>query len=314
MKSATVEQKELTIVFHVRGYNKSRIAKQIGLSQNTVSSLINAWKKEKQPQQRRRPKLTAQRMFNVHRYFIENPLATYGQCIQRLRLPVSKSTVRNVLTKKRTSYYVDSCKTFQSLRNQFARLRFALKYQHWTGLDWLRVSFLGSRTVQQQTYFNGIISVGHGERQSSQNNVTNDQQSKVNLVVVVSHNGPNMLYSVSDNFQANHFEQLIKRKVAIGPFVLMNNNEIYSKDTKYLMMQCGSKILDFPPESRDLDIIEDIGSMLRRKINLNRQNVSTLTKDELLKLIDKCWREIPGDFIEKCILSMPGRLKEVIKN
>ncbi|KAG4077872.1 hypothetical protein HA402_013806 [Bradysia odoriphaga] len=314
MGRMTIDQKQLAIVFHLRGYKKSRIAKQIGFPRKIISSMINAWKKEKRRRQRRRPKLSAQQVLNVHNYFIKNPFGTYHRCIQSLELPVKKGAVRRVLTKRGLRYYTDSQEYFLEMQNRIKRLRFALKYQHWTGHDWLKVSFLGEYTVQQQAYFDGIISVKRqlDERRSSQKITTNEQKVQVNLVVVVSHNGPNILYAVSDNFQAKHFKQLIKRRVkdVIGSKLLsMDNTDLHSKATEYLT-QSGIKVLDFP---ENLDIIADVGTMLREKINLKRQVPTILTKDELLKIIDESWREIPDDFVKNCILSMPQRLKDVIK-
>ncbi|XP_037051868.1 uncharacterized protein LOC119085553 [Bradysia coprophila] len=315
MKRMTIDEKELAIVFHLRGYKKSRIAKQIGFPRNIISSMIKAWKKEKRRRQRRRPKLSAQQVLNVHNYFIKNPFGTYDRCIQRLELPVKKGTVRRVLTKRGVRYYTDSQEHFLEMQNRIKRSRFALKYQHWTGHDWLKVSFLGECTVQQQPYFSGIILVKRqlDERRSSQKITTNEQRVQVNLVVVASHNGPNILYAVSDNFQAKHFKQLIKRRVkdVIGSkFLSMDNTELHSKGIEYLT-QSGIKVLDFPS---DLDIVADVGTMLQRKINLKRQASTVSTRDELLKIIDESWREIPDGFVKNCILSMPQRLKDVIKN
>lgn len=91
---------------------------------------------------------------------------------------------------------------FLSLQNQIKRLKFAIRYRHWTN-EWLQVSFLDEKTVQ--TYANGRVAVKRkvNERYNADKIVVSESQNsknKVNLVGTVCFNGPNVIYSVSTNF------------------------------------------------------------------------------------------------------------------
>lgn len=137
-------QKQQAIQLHVRGFNNSQIGKQLKCHRSTISILVNDWRKTKfiniKPRRTRKRKLTAQQVYKVLRYFINSPFHTYAECIKDLKLLVSERTVGRVLAGNGVKNYVACSKQFLSLINQIKRLKFALKYQHWT-TEWLQVTF-----------------------------------------------------------------------------------------------------------------------------------------------------------------------------
>lgn len=144
---------------------------------------------------------------------------------------------------------------------------------------------------------------------------TFDIKLQVNLFGVISYNGPNTIYSVSTNLKSKEVMQLMRRKVVNGirdSIVLLDNASIHSQCMKYLVEQ-GILVLDFPPKSNDINIIENVWEELQKILNRKLRNFAVSTKDQLLQLIEESWKEIPSDFIRKCSLSMPRRLEEVIR-
>lgn len=267
---------------------------------------------------KRRLKLTAQQIYYVLNYFLKNPFHTYDQCIKKLKLDVSKRTIANILNRDGIYNRVACPKPFLSLQNQIKRLKFALGYQHWT-TEWLQVHFVDEKTIQ--TYPNGRVLVKRrtNERYNPDKLAVAEIQNsknKVNLVGLVSFNGPNIIYSVSTNLTGQEFLQLIRTKVkniVSDATVLMDNASIHKKGVKYLL-ECGVRVLvDFPPKSPDMNIIENVWGRLQKILNYKLRNINLSTKDQLLKLIEESWKEIPVDFIRKCILSMQYRLREVIR-
>ncbi len=130
----------------------------------------------------------------------------------------------------------------------------------------------------------------------------------------MSYNGPNKFQSVSTKFNGDQFTQLI-RKLADGfenMIMLLDNARIHTKGVKYLK-DIGITVMDFPPKSNDMNVIENVFAELQKFINKKLRAITISTKNQLLELIKKCWEEIPPDFIKKCVLSMPSRLNEVIR-
>lgn len=126
----------------VRGFKKSFIARQFRCHRVTISRIVNGWKRGQyitpKVRAQRRLKLTAQQVHNVLNYFVKNPFDTYNQCIQKLKLPVKYGSIARLLSRNGIRNYVASYKHFLSIQNQVKRLKFAIKYQHWTEADWAK--------------------------------------------------------------------------------------------------------------------------------------------------------------------------------
>ncbi len=69
-------------------------------------------------------------------------------------------------------------------------------------------------------------------------------------------------------------------------------------------------VADHPPQSPDLNPIENIWNYVKRKIH---ENHSCSTADELWHAFEIEWEQIPRDFFQKLIISMVTRMKEVKK-
>lgn len=125
-----------------------------------------------------------------------------------------------------------------------------------------------------------------------------------------------MLYSVSTNLKSDEFEQLIRLRVenvVRNTIVLMDNASIHSKGREYLIQTGVNVFGDFPPKSPDLNIIENVWGRLQKIMNFKLRHITISTKEQLLKLTEESWSEIPVCIIKNCISSLPERLNEVIK-
>lgn len=318
--SLTAEEKQSAILLHSKGFSNSFIARELNRSRKTIASLVSRWKKgifmSKKPKIQP-TKLTAQQVFKVLNYFINNPFKTHAQCIRELRLPVVRSTIHNILKKNGIGSYVAASKQFISMQNRIKRLRFAIKYQKWTS-EWLKVHFMDEKTVQ--TYSNGRVVVKRRarERYNASNIVSQEVQNtknKVNLFGVVSFDGPNVIYSVSKKFTAKQFTELATSElmdIVKDGTILIDNATIHGQGIQFLKSS-GIPVFDFPPKSNDMNLIENVWAELQKILNRKLRNITVSTKNQLLQLIEESWKEIPVSFIENCVLSMPNRLKKVIE-
>lgn len=320
MALITAEEKQFAILLHCKGFSNSFIAREMRRSRKSIVTLVSQWKKGifiRKKTKIQRTKLTAQQVFRVLNYFIDHPFNTHAQCIRDLRLPVVRSTIHNILKKNGIGSYVAASKQFLSMQNRIKRLRFALKYRKWTS-EWLKVHFLDEKTVQ--TYANGRVIVKRRacERYNANNIVSQEVQNtknKVNLLGVVSFDGPNIIFSVSTKFTAKQFTELARSElmeVVKDGTILIDNATIHGQGIQFLK-NSGVRVLDFPPKSNDMNLIENVWAELQKNLNRKLRNITVSTKDQLLQLIEESWKQIPVSFIENCVLSMPNRLKKVIE-
>lgn len=173
-----------------------------------------------------------------------------------------------------------------------------------------------------QTYPNGRVLVKRrvNQRYDPEKIVTNETQNtknKVNLVGIISCTDANMIYSVSTNLNGDEFKQLMERKIknmlTENSIVVMDRASIHTKGLKFLNESGIEVIEDFPPKSNDLNPIENIWAELQKRVNKKLRNITVSTKDQLLNIIEQSWTDIPFDVIRTAIMSMPLRLKEVIR-
>ena len=72
----------------------------------------------------------------------------------------------------------------------------------------------------------------------------------------------------------------------------------------------GIKSLNWPGNSPDLNPIENLWSLMKRKI----RETEPTTMNALKKTIEEVWfNKIYRDYVQNLYNSMPGRLQEVIK-
>src|SRR6202012_1341458 len=100
-------------------------------------------------------------------------------------------------------------KPFLSMLHRIKRLKFAIKHKDWTCQQWSNVVCMDEKTIQ--TYANGKVMVKRrkNERYDPDKLITPEIQNtknKVNLVGMVSHSGPNMIYSVPTKLNGKQFK------------------------------------------------------------------------------------------------------------
>ena len=109
---------------------------------------------------------------------------------------------------------------------------------------------------------------------------------------------------------SNYYVPFTHGKFEENSLLLHDNAPIHTaRKTTTFLEECGIEALDWPPNSPDLNIIENIWGMMARKVYEGCKRYST--KEELIDAIYTAWDEIDQEAIENCIKSMPKRLLKV---
>ncbi len=82
-----------------------------------------------------------------------------------------------------------------------------------------------------------------------------------------------------------------------------------AKGTKRWFNDHGVTVLDWPANSPDLNLIENLWGIVKRKMRDTRPN----NADELKAAIKETWASIPPQQCHKLITSMPRQIEAVIK-
>lgn len=94
-------------------------------------------------------------------------------------------------------------------------------------------------------------------------------------------------------------------------FILQQDNAPCHKarTISNFLKNVGVMALDWPPQSPDLNIIENVWSLLKRKrtVSLNK------TREETISEVTSLWKEISPEILQNLVDSVPRRLQKVIE-
>ncbi len=86
-----------------------------------------------------------------------------------------------------------------------------------------------------------------------------------------------------------------------------------SQYTKMTLLEMRIMVVVWPPNSPDLNPIENVWHWMKHWIELN-YDIQSLNTVHLRAAVLAAWRAVPEDFLESLARSMPKRLQEVIDN
>jgi transposase len=239
--------------------------------------------------------------------------------------PITSQTVRRVLKKNSFKAVTKKKKPMLTATHRKKRLEFAQKYREWTVDDWKRVIWSDESKINR---------IGSDGKQwvwklKGEGLIRREIQQTVkfgggNLMVwgCMGWNGIGQLVEVEGKMNANQYVDILEDHLLPSMenagfpmedliFQQDNDPKHTSNKAKKWMEDNEIHLLDWPPQSPDLNVIEHAWQHL--KIQLRKY--PTLPKGvwELWERIVKEWEEIKPEVCQNLIESMPRRLEAVIK-
>ena len=204
-------KKDFIVRMNARNYKKSTIAKLLNLHRSTVFKYLKRWS-ARQPldnkKRVRRPKLSAQKVYQVLNYVLDNPFTTYAEVVKEKKLDISPESVRKLCNGRGLKNYVASEKPFINLLHRIDRLKFAYKYKDLID-EWSSVFFADEKTIQAYRSGRVLVKRPRDERYEIKHLATKEVQTnaKVNLFGGISYNSICSVYSVSTAFNGDHLKR-----------------------------------------------------------------------------------------------------------
>ena len=126
------------------------------------------------------------------------------------------------------------------------------------------------------------------------------------------------VFRAGPNFNAAKYQQCLRENL-VGQYpqlarrVLMQDNATFHvvPELKRFFRQNGMKVMKFPPQSSDLNIIENVWGLADRKLSnfLLRNRINR--EEDLFDKVKELCEEIPIEMVNKLYDSMPNRIAEV---
>ena len=194
-------------------------------------------------------------------------------------------------------------------QNRIKRLAWVAKYSNWTIKDWKQVQFTDESFFVNE---HDIRVWRHpDERMHPDCTGTNRRSSRyrINFWADVSWNQRTAL-EFFDTFNTEVFISILQRYDTNLTWQFDNHPSHVSKKSKAFFQSRRIKSIDWPPQSPDLNPIENLWSILKRKIKKGDYT----NKDKMKSLLVDAWNTIPQQVIRNLITTLPQRIKKVVEN
>jgi hypothetical protein len=145
---------------------------------------------------------------------------------------------------------------------------------------------------------------------------------KVMVWGCISWHGVGELYHVQGNLEKFQFRSILKGPLLhsfdsqhVDPsyilFQMDNDPKHTSRVARQFLMENNMELLDWPPYSPDMNIIEHIWDVLEKR--LHRRNPLPTSADTLFAALEEEWYSIPRITIQNLYKSIPARVEALCK-
>lgn len=182
-------------------------------------------------------------------------------------------------------------------------------------------------TDEKRFYFNGLnySSSVWSHKDSTKNNTIfkfpkGFEKNSILIWGAVSHKGALKLTLCSKTIDSDEYILILKDFIPTAKIIYPNNEYFLvqdnaschvSKKTRKFLSESAIDILDWPPSSPDLNIIENVWKMLEDAVY--KENRVFSSKTDLWKAVNCAWNELDREVIRNMTEGFNGRLDKVLE-
>lgn len=318
MPKHNITQRAQAQILSKQGYSNSRISKILNVS----LKFVKTWKKRQNTTREtgsgRPRKLTASILKKIKSSLTSKKNNSTRKTAKKICL--SQSTIINARKKlKLKPYHVGKIIHIPE-KTKKRRLEFAIKNK---SREWSTVLFCDETSIELQPCINSKNNIQYA---TSRDQVipcqTFKHPLKVHVAAGISWYGKTDVFIFTENMNADLYIQILKNTIIpcanniFGglEWTLLQDNDPKHKSKKVASFLSSQNINfiksnEWPSYSPDLNVIENIWSILKERISKRNPK----TKATLIKCIKEEWNKIDEETIKRTIDSMKNRLELVIK-
>jgi len=231
---------------------------------------------------------------------------------------VSVITVRRYLRKSGLFGQVSARKPLLSKWQVKQRLHWCKAYLSYTAADWDRIIF--SDECRVSTYHNSRRYVWRPKNSRYKEKYTckTVKYGGKSILVwgAIRFDGNRILIKCPPRLDSSEYQQVLNKglpEVYESHMTFMQDGapcHRSSSTSKFLDNKQVCLLSDWPAQSPDLNIIENMWAELKKRLNKHHP----IPKEDLWEVIKKEWYAIPNDYVTRLYESLPRRIHNVIKN
>lgn len=325
-KEITPRKRAVVIQYSKDGLKQRDICKRLSLSESVVSRMIKKYRNSgsSSPGKRTgRPRVSSKRDDAlVRRSAVKNPTYSSLQIKMETGFKGSTRTIRRRLfTTFSLAARRPSRKPLLTKQQRMRRMQFCRRHQDWNAEKWSEVVFSDESTFLQFGTISQFVRRPVGARDDVRYALPTVKHSpKVMVWGSFSAYGRGSLYFVDKNKTVNAKEYLNILDTKLRMTMHLHGCRVFQQDSapahtsrivKKWLADNGIQVLDWPGNSPDLNPIENLWTVMKRKV----RRYQARNMQELIYNIKKVWcTEITPDLCRKLVQSMPNRISSVMKN
>jgi transposase len=320
-------QKNTIVTLRTGGWEVKKIAEHTGHKLDTVYRTLRNFKSrntlERLEGSGRPKKLNDRDTRSLVKYLRANRRATLGDITNSLPVKVSEGTIRKALRANGINNRIAKKKPFLSDIHIKKRLDFAKQHKSWSLEQWRRVIWTDESTFEIGKNSRTVRVWRSADEANELDCLAPTFKSGRSSVMVwgaITHDDKSALVIMdSGRRTAQDFVDQVCRGPLLDflqqcdePILMEDGAPIHrSNAPKLWREQNGINKMEWPPQSPDLNPIENLWKQLKDAVQ--KRSATIKTTADLKKALLEAWDAIESDRWNVLIDSMPDRVKELVK-
>lgn len=320
MPKISLQKRRQVINLYKQKWNICRISKELSIISSTVLRIIKKYQTFGTVEDRKRPgrnrKITEKMKKIVVWTAKKDPFLNSTEIKKELTFEISASYIRRILVSSGLKAKICPKKPLISDVNRQKRLTWCREKMR--GFPWKNVIFSDETMMELQPTRRIYVRRPKNKR-FNQKYVLKHRlipSKKLMLWGCIRSNGEKIIVPIKNKVDASCYIQILKDHALnfldLHEIFQQDNAPAHSAEKTRIFFEENAFVCleNWPPQSPDLNIIENLWSVLKKAVS--RRNPRNL--DELLSFSQEEFAKIPKDYVQKLYDSIPSRLTLVLQN
>lgn len=320
-KHTNPEKRELICKLRQMGKTYLVIQETLGCGASTIA---NALKYTEKPETRGRKRNTSKADDRlIVRYSKNNPAASSKVILDKVQLPVSDVTIHRRLLENKLFARSPRKVPLLTKKHLQARIKFAKSHADWPATKWRNILWTDESKI--------VLFGGTGSRQYVRRPPNTEYLpqytvktvkhggAKVNVWACFSYYGVGPIHLINGIMDQHVYVKILDEVMLPYAeyemplkwvFQQDNDPKHTSKKAKEWFRVKGIQVVEWPPQSPDLNPIENLWCDVKKYV----ADAKPTNNQHLWRVVEEAWRKITPTRCQNLVNSMPRRCKAVLKN